>query len=341
MRAPPDEAGNQPLVRDLCNAMTLLDIVGEATVVTEISQRIGFVAKSSGSVLIAGETGTGKELVARAIHYSSPRAGFPFVCVNCGSLTDELLEDMLFGHERGAFTGAHATRRGLLAEAAQGTLLLDEVDTLSPRAQASLLRVLQERRFRAIGSNQEQTADVRVVAATNAPLQKLAESNGFRRDLYYRLCVFSMHLPALRERKSDIPLLACHFVRKHAPSGTHPELSSAAHEALVRYDWPGNVRELENAIVRGIFLCSAGVIEPEHLDLPAHADTRHASGGLGPLKLMKQQAVRAFEHDYLTRLMLAHCGNVTAAARTAGKERRELGKLLKRYAIVPNAAGGK
>jgi DNA-binding NtrC family response regulator len=336
-----EDRGHKPLVRELCDAMTVHEIVGEAPVVTEISERIASISKSSGSVLIAGETGTGKELVARAIHYSSPRSGFPFVCVNCGSFTDELLEDMLFGHERGAFTGAHANRRGLLTEAARGTLLLDEVDTLSPRVQASLLRVLQERRFRAIGSNQEQVADIRILAATNAPLQKLAETNAFRRDLYYRLCVFSMHLPPLRERKTDIPLLSRHFVNKHAPPGAQPALSSAASEALVRYDWPGNVRELENAIVRGIFLCNAGTIEPEHLDLPVADGERRFASGLGPLKLMKQEVVRAFERDYLRRLMLAHSGNVTAAARAAGKERRELGKLLKRHSILPSAGGGK
>ncbi|HYP98148.1 MAG TPA: sigma-54 dependent transcriptional regulator [Polyangiaceae bacterium] len=335
-----EELGHEPLVRELCDAMTVLEIVGEAAVVTEISQRIASVAKSSGSVLITGETGTGKELVARAIHYSSPRSRFPFVCINCGSFKDELLEDMLFGHERGAFTGAHASRRGLLAEAEHGTLLLDEIDTLSPRAQASLLRVLQERRFRSIGSNYEQVADVRIVAATNAPLQRFTETEAFRRDLYYRLCVFSLHLPALRERKTDIPLLSRHFLSKHAPAGARPELSSAAYEALMRYDWPGNVRELENAILRGIFLCNSGVIAPEHLDLPFCADGGDAPE-LGPLRLMKQEVVRAFERDYLRRLMLAHSGNITAAARTAGKERRELGKLLKRYSILPNAGGGK
>jgi len=331
------------LVRELCGAITLGNIVGEAASITAVTERMAAIARSHGSVLIAGETGTGKELVARAIHYSSPRAEFPFVCMNCGSLSDELLEDMLFGHERGAFTGAHSARRGLLAEAARGTLLLDEVDSLSARAQASLLRVLQERRFRAIGSNLEQAADVRILAATNAALPELAANGEFRRDLYYRLCVFSLRLPALRERRSDIRILAEHFIVKHASEGPLPVLSDAAREALLAYDWPGNVRELENAIIRGICLSKSGMIEVGHLDLPAVTDgcSPSAVGELGPLRAMKQAVIRDFERDYLRRLMAAHNGNVTAAARAAGKERRELGKLLKRYDLLPSAGGWK
>src|SRR6266850_6816492 len=205
-------------------------------------------ARSSGSILISGETGTGKELVSRAIHLLSPRAEYPFVPVNCGALTDTLLEGELFGHERGAFTDAHARQEGILARAAGGTVLLDEVDTLTPRGQISLLRVIQDGTYRPLGCASERRIDVRFLGATNAPLDTLVGEGTFRADLYYRLCVFSIRLPPLRERREDILPLASHFMTKHALSHeAGAGFSEGAREALMASNWPGNVRELENA----------------------------------------------------------------------------------------------
>src|SRR5215472_4396066 len=202
----------ETLIQHLRDSQALAKLVGEAPAFAKAIKQLPAVAKSGATALITGETGTGKELVARAIHYLSARTSQPFVAVNCGSLPDTLLEDELFGHERGAFTGAHVRRDGLIAQAEKGTLFLDEVDTLPAKAQIDLLRVLQDKRFRTIGSSVEHKADVRIVAATNAPLELLVQSGGFRADLYYRLSVFPIFLPVLRDRREDIPALAAHFL---------------------------------------------------------------------------------------------------------------------------------
>jgi DNA-binding NtrC family response regulator len=329
----------ESLIDRLCGAQALSRVVGESPAFLRAVGQLPAVAKSEATVLLSGETGTGKELVARAIHYLSPRAPFPFVPVNCGSLPDLLVEDELFGHERGAFTDARLRRSGLIAEAEKGTLFLDEVDALSRKAQVALLRVLQDRRFRAVGSDKEQEADVRIVAATNAPLQDLVQGNAFRADLYYRLCVFSVFLPPLRERREDVLPLANHFLQKlvsdDAPAA---RFAPAASAALRAYDWPGNVRELENAILRGTRLCRDGTIEVEDLGLPIcvrQTPAQVPEFSLGPLKALKRRVIEGFEKEYLTRLMREHAGNVSEAARTAAKERRELGKLLKKSQINP------
>src|SRR5713101_5820806 len=316
-------------------------LVGQAPALREILARLPTLAKAEGAVLISGETGTGKELVARAIHRLSPRASYPFVAMNCGSLVDTLFESEVFGHERGAFTDAHARRQGLVAQAAGGTLLLDEIDTLTPRGQVALLRVLQDRTFRLLGSNSEHHADVRFLAATNAGLERLVQTGAFRVDLYYRLCVFSVSLPPLRHRREDIPRLAEYFIGKYwQGSGAAPRLSGPAAEALLAWNWVGNVRELENAIVRALPEAKGGRIEVGDLGLPGVA------GGLGAAtslllqaprsyKTQKRQVLDAFDRQYLLRLMTDHRGNVSQAAREAGKERRDLGKLLKRHGFDP------
>ena len=315
-------------------------LVGQAPALREILARLPTLAKAEGAVLISGETGTGKELVARAIHRLSPRASYPFVAMNCGSLVDTLFESEVFGHERGAFTDAHARRQGLVAQAAGGTLLLDEIDTLTPRGQVALLRVLQDRTFRLLGSNSEHHADVRFLAATNAGLERLVQTGAFRVDLYYRLCVFSVSVPPLRDRREDIPRLAEYFIRKYwQGSGAAPRLSGPAAEALLAWNWVGNVRELENAIVRALPEAKGGRIEVGDLGLPGVA------GGLGAAtsllqaprsyKTQKRQVLDAFDRQYLLRLMTDHRGNVSQAAREAGKERRDLGKLLKRHGFDP------
>lgn len=324
-----------------CQALAKL--VGEAPALLKMIEQIPAVAASEAPVLIGGETGTGKELVARAVHYLSPRAETPFVAVNCGSLPETLLEDELFGHERGAFTNADARREGLIEQADKGTLFLDEVDTLAAKAQVDLLRVLQDRKYRCIGSNREREANVRIVAATNVALDQLLRSGVFRSDLYYRLCVFSISLPPLRYRKEDIPALAAHFLKKHAPIGrSGMRFASSTTAALLAWDWPGNVRELENAIVRGIHLCRHEVIEVSDLDLgprsagPALAPDP-APGSTLSFRAMKRATIEGFERNYLARLMSEHHGNVSQAARASGKERRDLGKLLRKYQLDPKS----
>jgi DNA-binding NtrC family response regulator len=332
----------ESLIEHLRDAQALAKLVGEAPAFLEAIRHVPDVAKSEATALISGETGTGKELVAHAIHYLGPRAGFSFVPVHCGSLPDTLLEDELFGHERGAFTDAHKQRRGLIAQAEKGTLFLDEVEAMSLKAQIALLRVLQDKKFRPLGSSCEQQADIRVVAATNAPLEQLVQNGSFRLDLYYRLCVFAVHLPPLRERKEDIVRLSRHFLKKHAPAGQpEPQLAPAAYEVLLTYDWPGNIRELESAIIRGIHLSQTDLIQAEDLGIISKAERQQhlpvtiVSSEACSFKTMKQKTIAAFESEYLKRLMHQHQGNVSHAAVAAGKERRELGKMLKKYQIDP------
>ena len=334
------------MIRRLRDSHALAKLVGEAPEFLKAIAHLSAAARSDASVLVTGETGTGKELVARAVHYLSERAAFPFVAVNCGALTDTLMEDELFGHEAGAFTDARHHRQGLLAQADTGTLFLDEIEALTERGQVMLLRVLQDQVFRPLGASHEHKAHVRFIAATNAALAPRVQRGTFRADLYYRLCVFQICLPALRERSGDILLLADHFVRKHARPPRPPRpFSAAARAALLAYDWPGNVRELENAMIRALWVCGTETIEPEDLALPGHAAsaapaTAPSEAAPRTFRALKKDVIEAFECDYLKRLMREHCGNVTRAARTAGKDRRELGKLLRKYHVDPKFLGG-
>lgn len=235
------------------------------------------VAATQVNVLIQGETGTGKEMFARFIHRASNRADRPFVAVNCGALPENLLESELFGHERGAFTGANQTRRGIFEIADKGTLFLDEVGEASHSVQVKLLRLLETRRFRRVGGEQELKSDVRIIAATNVPLEEAVKAGKFRADLFYRLEVVSLHLPPLRERPEDIPVLADYFLRRAA--GNAPvELSPEALSALCSYHWPGNVRELNNAITRAVAIVGRGVITPEHLPTRIRSQAENAGG---------------------------------------------------------------
>lgn len=327
------------VIRNLREKQALAKLVGAAPAFAEATRNLPAIARSDAIVLITGDTGTGKELVARAVHYLSQRAAHPFVPLNCGSFPDALMEVELFGHERGAFTDARMRRKGLLAQAEGGTLFLDEVDTLPLKAQVDLLRFLQDKCYRVVGSSEERRADVRVLAASNAPLFQLAQSGVFRIDLYYRLCVFTVHMPSLRDRAEDIPLLAEHFLNKHAPLGRPiPKLSAEALADLALREWPGNVRELENAIVRGIHLSQGDTILPGDLSLPPRGPRPAPADQQGGAKLpdfrtMKREVIESFERSYLTRLMAEHRGNVSVAARAAGKERRDLGRLLKKYRV--------
>ena len=319
-------------------AQILDKLVGEAPCFAEVREQLTRLSASQATVLIAGETGTGKELMARALHYLSAKSGFPFVAVNCAALPDTLLEDELFGHERGAFTDAHAPRQGLLAQADRGTIFLDEVECLTARAQGALLRVLHDRTFRTLGSSIERSVDVRFVAATNVDLAGMVRHGAFRPDLFYRLRVLWLNLPPLRDRRDDIPILAQHFLAKHArANGPQPVLSPASIEELIEFDWPGNIRELENAIIRALHLADDGIIEPRHLGLSAAAApapdwTRFTGPGLS-FKESKRRLIDAFEREYLARVISDSRGNVTKAALVARKERRELGKLLKKHGL--------
>jgi DNA-binding NtrC family response regulator len=319
-------------------------IIGNAPALRKVLSRLPILAQAEGAVLITGETGTGKELLARAIHGLSRRASHPFVAVNCGSLLDTLFESELFGHERGAFTDAHTRRQGLVAQAAGGTLFLDETDALTPRAQIALLRVLQDRTFRPLGSSSEQRADFRFLAATNARLESLVQSGAFRADLYYRLCVFSVCMPPLRERREDILPLAEYFIARGSPaSEPAPRLDPAAATALLAYAWPGNVRELENVVERSLAIAEGGRIEIADLalpEIPEEAGPGESSGAPRSYKVEKRRILDAFDRQYLRRLMTDHRGNVSRAAREACKERRDLGKLLKRHGFDPREFAG-
>ncbi|MBK9941304.1 MAG: sigma-54-dependent Fis family transcriptional regulator [Kouleothrix sp.] len=246
-------------------------IIGRSAAMQEVYKLIGRVAGSDATVLITGDSGTGKELVAQVLHQTSPRRDRPLVAVNCAALAETLLESELFGHEKGAFTGALAQRKGRFEQAHGGTLFLDEIGEISPATQKKLLRVLQERTFERVGGNLPISVDVRIISATNRDLLHGARAGTFRDDLYYRLNVINIHMPSLRERKDDIPLLINHFLARHSrPGEGPPHITDSAMELLQAYDWPGNVRQLENTIERAIVLAQGRLIGPEHLLL---ADT--------------------------------------------------------------------
>ncbi|MGH7278508.1 MAG: sigma-54-dependent transcriptional regulator [Candidatus Rokuibacteriota bacterium] len=303
------------------------NFVGQSPEVVAIYRLVARVARLDTTVLIAGETGTGKELVARAIHYAGPRAGRPFVVVDCTVLPEALFESELFGHERGAFTGASATRRGLFETAAGGTCLLDEIGELSPALQAKLLRVLQERAIRRVGGNDVIPVDVRIIAATNRDLRKLVEEGRFREDLYYRLNVVTMPVPPLRERRGDIPLLVQHFLQKYAGAAGRdvPHVAPEAMAALTSHAWPGNVRELEHAIERAVALAAAPLIMLD--DLPpdvrgaAVTESRTPASGL---------TLEAMKRWYVARTIGDCGGNKQRAAEALGIDRRTLYRILGR-----------
>jgi DNA-binding NtrC family response regulator len=289
-------------------------------------------------VLISGESGTGKELFARAIHYLSTRADLPFVPVNCGALPENLVESEIFGHKRGAFTGAASDRPGLIREAEGGTLFLDEIDCLTPQAQVKLLRFLQDGEYRSVGSEQIRHANIRVIAAANADFNQALCLGKFREDLFYRLSVLTLTLPPLRERPGDILLLTRDFLEKQAAiTNTGPKnISLAALNRLLIHPWPGNVRELQNVLMRATVLSDRYEIELSDLNLP---EDRHAVEDQS-FQTLKSRVVWRFEHDFLTSVLHAHRGNITRAARAAKKNRRAFWQLLRKHGLLPRSTRG-
>jgi two-component system response regulator HydG len=325
---------NQFLQRQLDVQALNTEIVGESHAIRDVLSLVAAAAPTDATVLILGESGTGKELVARAVHGQSKRAGKAFVAINCGALSETVLESELFGHARGAFTGAVSARKGLFEEASGGTLFLDEVGELTLATQVRLLRVLQEGTVRAVGSNESRQVDVRVIAATNRDLAQEVQDGKFRADLFYRLDVVALQVPPLRQRPTDIPLLLHHFIRKHSARFGRA-INAVAPEALERlcaHRWPGNVRELENAVERGIALATSDTLNleslPPALRAPIRAPANHADDER--LLMPLAQAKAAFEQEYLEKALERANGKVAEAARFAGLDPSNLRRLLKR-----------
>ena len=312
------------------------NIIGNSGAMRDVYRQIHQVTGGDTTVLIRGESGTGKELVAHAIHYSSPRSEGPFVKVNCAALNENLLESELFGHEKGAFTGAIQSRKGRLEEADGGTLFLDEIGDFSPVTQVKLLRVLQERQFERVGSNRTLRTNARIVTATNRDLEKAVQAGTFRQDLYYRINVFPIFLPPLRDRKDDILLLADFFVEQYAKKMKKDvrRISTPTINMMVAYHWPGNVRELENCIERAVLLSTDGVIHGHHL--PPTLQTSDASDTIGTGSL--KERVNLFERDIIVDALKRCNGNLASTARDLrttpriiGYKVRELDIDYKRY----------
>jgi two-component system response regulator HydG len=319
-------------------------LVGNSAPMREVTRMIDAVAYSATTVLVTGESGTGKELVARALHAKSPRRAHPFVALNCGALTETLLESELFGHVKGAFTGAQRDQKGLFDAADGGTIFLDEIGDIPPATQVRLLRVLQEGEIKRVGAADSVRVDVRVIAATHRDLPKLVKAGRFREDLFYRLNVINVPLPSLRDRVEDIPLLAHHFLRRYAErlGKKVRTVAPEAVELLCSYRWPGNVRELENAVERAVVLCRGDAVTPA--DLPPAVTGRTAplvreapAGGDESQWLTmsyaaaKEQALRRFEKSYVEALMRACDNNISAAARKAGMDRSNFKRVLRKY----------
>jgi two-component system response regulator PilR (NtrC family) len=334
---------NALLKRAMQTSHQFSNIIGNSGPMLAVFQLIETIAPTSSTVLLSGESGTGKELVARAIHVRSARCERPFVALNCGALPETLLDSELFGHMRGAFTGADTNKKGLIEVAGKGTIFLDEIGEMSPMVQIKLLRVLQERTFRRLGGTEEVDADIRIVAATNRDLARMVAEGGFREDLYYRINVIPVRLPPLRERADDIPLLAEHFVAKFAAQMKKEitGISAGALAALQDHHWPGNVRELENAIERAVALEKTGTIQTESLPESARpsravvssgASVAQAAGALLPeAGFDLEQHVQRMEREYLAEALKQAAGVKVKAAERLGLSFRQFRYLLKKY----------
>lgn len=334
-----DKALEVGQLKDEVNRLRLLikdrynfdNIIASSQKMQQVLRQVAQVAGTDSTICLYGESGTGKELIAKTVHLASSRANF--VAINCGAIPEGLLESELFGHVKGAFTGAAQHKKGLFQQADGGTLFMDEIAELSPALQVKLLRVLQEQEFYPVGAVQPQRVNVRFITATNQDLQTAIAEGRFREDLYYRIHVIPIHLPPLRERQEDIPLLAQHFLQRfNREMGKNiPGFSPEAMQTLMHHRWPGNVRELANVVERCVALAQGGAIQPEHL-LLGHQEHVGRKFKLLPLNEARQE----FERAYLVQVMTAAQGNVTRAASLAGRYRPEFYKLLRKYDLDPS-----
>ncbi len=322
---------NVMLKQKLQSEYSFHNIIGNSHEMRDVYDKVSQVARSDTTVMLRGESGTGKELIAQAIHYNSLRSERPFVRVNCAAIPETLIEAEFFGYEKGAFTGAVERKKGRFEVANGGTIFLDEIGDLSPATQVKLLRVLQEREFERVGGTETIKVNIRIIAATNQDIEQMISDNRFREDLYYRLNVFSIYLPPLRERKADILLLADHFMLKYGrkESKSIKRISTPAIDMLMRYHWPGNVRELENCIERAVLLCEDQVIHSYHL--PPTLQTAESSGTLPTLSL--QKAVASYEKELIQDALKTSRGNQAKTARLLDTTERILGYKIKKYAI--------
>jgi two-component system response regulator HydG len=312
------------LLKDRISKMVRFEnLIGRSPAMQRVFDMIRDVALTDSAVLITGETGTGKELVAKAIHAVSPRCDAPFIAFNCGAFSENLVESELFGHERGAFTGATHARKGRLELCSSGTLFLDEIGEISPRMQVDLLRVLEEKKFFRVGGERPVEVDFRVIAATNRDLPSAIERGSFRADLYYRLNVISIHVPPLRDRVEDIPILAQHFLERYSReiNKNADSIGRSAMELLQRYPWPGNVRELQNAIERAVVLCKKRQIDADELSFLQ----------CGPPPPSASETLDQVVRDHILGVLRANNGNISKAAETLGIHRSTLHKRIREY----------
>jgi len=323
------------------NSEQLGKIIGKSSAMLEVYKTVARVAPTKSTVLVLGESGTGKELIAQAIHQHSPRANRPFVAVDCGALTETILESELFGHVRGAFTGALADKKGVFEEAQGGTCFLDEIGGISSNLQARLLRVLQEHEIRRVGGKDWVKVDVRVVAATNHNLAEAVSKGEFRQDLYYRLDVVAIHLPPLRERADDIPLLARHFLQRYSQESgkSISAISDKAMELLCSYSWPGNIRELENAIEQAVALSYQSILTPddfpEAVRNPAAAQPFENGSQNEQFLFLDTPSLDEVKKRYVLHVLQHNQGNVSRSARVLNIDRRSLYRMLARFKIEP------
>ncbi|MFP4475752.1 MAG: sigma 54-interacting transcriptional regulator [Desulfatibacillaceae bacterium] len=324
-------AENRRLREELAKKYSITNLVGNSNKMREVFQMITQVCNSNATVLIRGESGTGKELCASAIHYNSPRAKEPFVKVNCAALPANLIESELFGHEKGAFTGAVRQKPGKFELAHRGTIFLDEIGSIGLDVQANLLRVLQEKEFERVGGYKTIKTDVRIVAATNRNLEEAVETSDFREDLYYRLNVFPIYMPPLRQRKTDVLLLGEYFLERYAKENNKDirRLSTPAIDMLMQYHWPGNVRELENCIERAVLLCESGVVHAYHL--PPSLQTGEESDTVPSRSL--EEAVDALEREMIIDALKTTRGNVGKASEMLRTTSRKVGYKMQRHGI--------
>jgi DNA-binding NtrC family response regulator len=320
----------------LAGLVPIRGLVYTSEACARVAAKIPMIASCEANVLILGETGTGKEVCANAIHYLSARAPRPWIAVNCGAIPAELMEAELFGHVKGAYTTAHASRTGLVREAESGTLFLDDIDAMPLSAQVKLLRFLQEREYRQVGSNTLLHADVRVIAASNCDLSALVTRGAFRQDLYYRLNVLRLDLPALRNRSEDIAVLAPHFIKAFAREFRRQvsTLSPCATLKLCAHDWPGNVRELKHVLERAVLLSSGPILQAKDIQIDRAQEPDRRDGSF---QSTKSRAVEEFERNYLRRVLVAYGGNISQAAKAAKKDRRAFFELMRKHSMDPQS----